>query len=217
LDDLKLDKYERKIYDFILKNEGCNQNDIRNCGICAPKWAIKKLHGLVKRELIEDLRQAKSFHKYRVSNRKHYSLITKELEIIEIQRVSMERPLSNIYELQKSGGVDRLVAAPYMQKLVIPYYQSMFAMLHRLLQISIIDVGKEDSLDLRIKIISLIFEVVNQPFYNSNYKNILTQNKKLLNKFRNEVSVPGTDKSVISIHILDNFIKEIDEFEEKYG
>jgi len=211
---VELDDYERKTIDFISKNSGCNQNDIRNAGICSDQWAIKIVIRLVERGLIEDQRIGNGFHKYRVSDRKQYGRIKEQLQILDKQREEMETPLENIAKLQDRH--DPAVFA-YTQKLVIPYYQSMFAMLFRLLNVSDIDIGKEDSVNLRSQMISLIFKVVNQQYYNSDYKKILADSKSLLNNLRQELSESGTSNFVMNIWFLDNYIEQISEFEEKFG
>jgi len=215
LSDLNFDEYENKIYNYVLKNPDCNQNDIRNSGVCSPIWALEKLKGLVKNGHIEDRRIGKAFHKYRVNDRKQYRRIKKQLELFDTLHTSMKKPLDDIAKLQDVHGPTYV--GGYVQKFVIPYYESMFAMLFRLLKFIETDteIGKEDSINLRSQIISLIFEVCYQQFYDSDYKKILTRDKNLLNKMKQEQSELGTIK-ILSVDILDNFVKKIEKFEEQF-
>ncbi|MGH9973011.1 MAG: hypothetical protein ACRD93_03840 [Nitrososphaeraceae archaeon] len=206
-------EYEEKIYDFIRKNPDCNQSAIRYSGICSEMWAIEKLKGLVKKGYVEDRRIGKAFHKYRVSDRKQYGLITKELDTIETEIMSMEKPLLKIAELQDS----RDPAVPSLvQDFVIPYHQSTFARLFRLLKHSDIGIGKEDSLRLHTRIISLIAKVTREPFYDQNYKEILTGNKNLLNILMRDLFKRGTVRTGLSIDSLRSVVKNIERFEGRF-
>lgn len=213
--DLNMDEYEKEIYQFIKKNKDCNENDVRNSGICSQKWARIKLMNLVKKEYVEDRRIGKSFHKFRVSDRTRYVSIDRELDNIETQMRIFERPLLNLAEMQDRHAA--IVVAAFNQKFVYPYLDSMFTRLFRLLQLSDIDIGKEDSLVLHSRIIPLIANVTREPFYKVNYKKIMAQDMNLLNKFIDELSKPETFRAGFTIHDLKNLVKNIEQFEEKFG
>lgn len=210
---LHLDEYETKIYEFIKENRDCNQSRIRNSGICSPVWAIEKVNSLVKKGYVEDLRIGKSFHKYRVSDRKQYGVITKELNNIETEIMSMKEPLLKIAELQDRGDLTFL-ALPL--QFAYAYYQSVFTRLFRLLKLSDMGIGKEDSLRLHTRIISLIAKVTREPFYSSSYKEILTTNKNLLNKVIRDLFNRDTVKTGLSIDSVRSLVKNIERFEERF-
>jgi hypothetical protein len=218
IDESKLDKIERKIYQFVLKNKDCNENDVRNSKVCSQRWAKIKLWRLVERGIIEDRRIGKSFHKFRVSDRTLFDRINKQLYFIETQIIIFERPLLNIAELQDKGGVNRLAASAFAQKFVFPFRDSMFTMLFELLKLSDTDdVGKEDSLILHTKILLLIAKVTREPYYSLNHKEILARNKNLLNHFIQELSEPGTDSAGFRVESLKTLVKNLDKFEEQFG
>lgn len=218
VDDMNLDELDRKIYNFVLKHKDCSENKIRNSGICSQKWARIKLWGLVKKEYLEDFRTGKKgFHRFRVSDRTNFTKIDNVLETIESQINVMGKPLLRIAEIQDSGNWAEVAA--YSQKFVEPYFRLMVAKLFRLRKLSNTntDIGKEDKLILQTKIISLIAKVTQEPFYDLNYQDILSQNKNLLNKFMEDLSKPGASKTVFGIHelrSLHNFVNNIDRFEE---
>jgi hypothetical protein len=214
LDLDELDEYEGKIYDFIKENRDCNQRAIRKSKICSPVWAIEKVNSLVKKGYVKDLRIGKSFHKYRVSDRKRYGVITKALDSIETELMSMKDQLLKIAELQDRGDP----AVHYLkQQFLESYYQSMFTRLFRLLKLSDIDIGKEDSRRLHTRIISLIQKVTREPFYSSYYKDILTENKNLLNKVIGDLFKRETVKMGLDIDKLKNIVKNIERFEKWFG
>lgn len=216
IDELNLDKVDRKIYDFVLKHKDCNENHVRNRSkACSQRWARIKLWRLVDRGIIEHKRVGKGFHKFRVSDRTLFNRISKQLEYIETQIVIFERPLLNIGELQDKAGA--VATAGFAVHFVIPFRESMFTMLFRLLKLSDgDDIGKEGSDMLHTKILSLITKVTREPFYNLNYKTILSANKNRLNNFIQEVSKPGTVKVGLKIETLEKLVKNINEFEEKF-
>ena len=212
--DEYLDEYESKIYDFIRKNPGCNQSAIRNSKICSEMWAIKKVKSLLRKGYVEDRRIGKASHKYRVTNRKQYNLINKELDTIENEIMLDKAPLLEIAELQDKHGP--LVVAAYMQKYVIPHRQSVFTRLFRLLKLSDIGIGKEDSLRLHTRIISLIANVTREPFFDENYKEILAANKNLLNILIRDLFKRGTLRTGLSVDSLRSIIKNIEKFEKQF-
>lgn len=209
-----LDEYEGKIYDFIRKNPDCNQSAVRYSRMCSEMWAIEKLNSLVKKGYVEDRRIGKSFHRYRVRDRKQYNLIIKELDTIETEIIFMKKPLLEIAELQDRLGAS--FVAGFIQHLVIPYHDSAFTRLFRLLKISD-TVGKEDSLRLHTRIISLIAKVTREPFYDLNYKQIITGNKNLLNSHIRDLLNPGTVKTGLSVDNLKRLVKNIERFEDRFG
>ena len=211
--NLTMDDYEKKIYDFIRKNPDCNQSAIRYSGICSEIWAIEKVNGLVKKEYVEDRRIGKGFHKYRVSDRKQYGVINKELDSIETEIMSMKKPFLEIAELQ-----DRRDPAVHflIPNFVLPYHGSVVARLFGLLKLSDIDIGKEDSLTLHTRIISLITKVTREPFYDENHKQELARYKNLLNKLGQDSFKRETVKTALSIDSVRSIVKNIERFEERF-
>jgi hypothetical protein len=93
-------------------------------------------------------------------------------------------------------------------------------MLFRLLKISSVGIRKEDSFRLQARIVSLIAKATKQPFYEYEYKKIISQNKTRFNEFIRNQSVTGASKLVFGIEELKevkNFAKEVDRFESKFG
>jgi len=214
-----MDEIANRIYNFILKNENCNQNAIRESKICASKTAIKKVNGLVENGYVEDLQTGKNgFHKYRVNDKIKFTRLSKELETIETRAKIMEKPLLKIAELQDRLGPAFI--AGYYGQFVVPYRELTFTMLFRLLKISSVGIRKEDSFRLQARIVSLIAKATKQPFYEYEYKKIISQNKTRFNEFIRNQSVTGASKLVFGIEELKevkNFAKEVDRFESKFG
>jgi len=213
-----MDEYESKIYQFIKKHPNCNENDVRKSGICSEKWARIKLASLIEKGFVEDRKQGRGFHKFRVRERTKYESINKELDIIENQIKIFQDPLLNIAKLQDKKGMNAVVAGSYTVNLVFPLLESMFARLFRLLQLSDIDIGKDDSLRLHERIIPLIAKVTREPFYRYDYKRILTQDKNRLNQFIEEPSKGESAKLILGLVISDlkNLIASIEQFEERF-
>jgi len=210
-----MDEYEGKIYQFVKKNPDCNENDVRNSGICSQKWARLKLGSLKEKGFVED-RRTTGFHKYRISDRTKYESINKTLDDIETQIKTFQEPLLSIRKRQDMGGLNTLVAASYTTNFVMPFFQSVFTRLFRLLQLCDIDIGKEDSLRLHSRIIPLIAKVTKEPFYRYDYKKILIQDKNLLNKFIEDPSKGKSAKSILGLGISDlkNLVASIEQFEK---
>jgi vacuolar-type H+-ATPase subunit F/Vma7 len=176
-------------------------------------WARKKIRSLVRKGLIEDRKIGGGFHKYHVTDRTNYNLINKMLEQIDMHLVLMQAPLHKIGVLQ--DGRNPAVAA-YTQKLVIPYFDSMFAMLFRLLGIGDTDVNKHDLLKLQTRIITLIAKVTREPFYDLNHTKILSMNKEILKNLKEELSKEGADKTVINIGSIESIVGVINKFEKEF-
>jgi hypothetical protein len=130
----------------------------------------------------------------------------------------MEKPLLKIAELQDRLGPAFI--AGYYGQFVVPYRELTFTMLFRLLKISSVGIRKEDSFRLQARIVSLIAKATKQPFYEYEYKKIISQNKTRFNEFIHNQSVTGASKLVFGIEELNevkNFAKEVDRFEAKFG
>lgn len=213
---------DRSILDFIKNNEDCTENEVRrnmsDNHICSSVNAHNRIKNLIKIGDIEDRKIGNSFHKLRLSDKTQFNRIDKKLDKIDVVLTMMIEPLQKIASYQQSPSPGPLIAAKYMRELVPPYFNSVFTMLWKLLQLSMMDnqFAKTDSLKLHMKIIDLIAKTTNQPFHELDHKKILDDQKDILIKFRQYLLEPGIDQSVANVSMVENLIRLIEKFETQF-
>ena len=212
-----LGKKEKAVYDYILKNPGMTVNKICTDldGKVSPLTVRRKIKKMLKDGVIEDRKTGNSFHDLHVSDKTEFSRITKELQKLDTCIMLMSEPLQKLNRLEQQFPA---AVGGYMQKLVFPYFQSMFTMFWKLLDLSTgeTQIAKPDSLKLHSQIIGLIAKTTHQPFHELDHKSILATQKSLLNRIRQELSAPGSDKSIVNVALIDNLLRIIEKFEEKF-
>jgi hypothetical protein len=222
-EEYEQDDNDGHILEIIKDKPDCTVNYVRTKMSenhwCSSVNANNKVKNLIKIGLVEDRKIGNSRHKLRLSDKTQYNRINMELDDIDTMVKIMSEPLQKINQLQQQrsqGG--HLTAGMYMQNLVGPYFESMFTMLWKLLALSTIDtqIAKPDSIKLHSKIIDLIAKTTYQPFHELDHKKILDENKDILNRYRQRLLDPGTDKSIANVTMVDHLLRRIDKFKVKF-
>jgi hypothetical protein len=215
------DKKKQLVFNFILKNPGTTINSISTAlkGKVSDLTVRKKVGKLVKDGDIEDRKTENGFHALYVSNREVRNQILNELRSIDDIGSLMTEPLTKLHIMEKSDSyVDRVNVQGYHVNLVGPFYNSFFAMLHYLLNLSKSDprISKTDSAELFYKVMELMEKIAYQPFHALETSKILDRQKEELEIFRNQLSRRTKDTSIANVVLVESLIKKIVSFKERF-
>lgn len=212
-----LDPYEKKIYNYILKNGPCTENSVRRAKLCAPMWARKKIKSLIEYGFIEDRKVGiHGFHRLIISDRTEFNRINKTLEDIDKYIDTMYVPVKQNRQLI-SDPQSRFLGQVYFAKFFDPYIAIVSTMLRTLLLINNEKIPRQASAELNSKIAKVVQKHTEWAYDLDDSRKIMAVYKDILNKTREELeNDPTTQNSFYNIPMIRRLIKKVEVFEKNF-
>jgi hypothetical protein len=212
------DEDDKHIREIVAGRPDCTINYVRD-EMAKNHWLSsaptdKRVKKLIESGDIIDSKVGNSRHKLRINDRILYNRILRELEDIEVSADLMVEPLSKVHKIEQQ---DKFQAQSYHINLVGPFFNSHFAILRQLLELSKNNpaISKTNSAELTSKIMGLMEKIAYQPFHELDIARILDNQRGELEIFKLQL-LQGRDKSVADVPLIETLIKKIDSYKERF-
>ncbi len=223
--ELEFDNIDRAIIEYVTKHTGCTKNIVRTelnkegRRISSPKTTNLRISKLIKSKVLRyDKKEGKGFYHLFVTDRTPYLTIEKQIQRIQSLVNKISVPLKELDRYSRGANFGReMITQKYINTFIMPYFNSIFTVLERLLDESTNNenISDKDSNVLHAKIIEVMRKVRKQSEVSD--KEILNTNKNILAAFRDELlkSGPGFIKS-LDPNTVNSLIDMIDDFEKQF-